>query len=91
MNVTVKVEAPSNYQPKAMSILALTEVIVTLDNTEAGQSHSLVVTDRTNAVIASMPACTGPCQGQLTLNVPPGRYPFHCEIHPEMVGRFTAE
>lgn len=90
-SATIQVVGSASYSPNGLSVIANRDVTITLDNTKSGEQHNLVLYDRTRSLIATVPTCTGPCQGQATFNVPAGRYNFSCTIDPEMAGRILAQ
>jgi plastocyanin len=86
------------FDKTSLTIAANKDVKVSVDNTDTGMEHNFGVYKSKEDATADQPAlaetkpCTAPCQETVTLNLDPGEYFFHCDIHPtKMTGTITAQ
>jgi plastocyanin len=70
-------------------------VRITFDNRDSGIPHNINVFDGSDSSATSLGATSvaaGPIKQELTLNLSPGKYYFHCDVHPTtMKGTLTVE
>ena len=73
-------------------------VTLTVNNTDEGNRHNFALyktkadADADKDEIASTKVCSGPCKETVELNLTPGKYFFHCDIHPQqMMGTLNAK
>jgi len=90
-DLTITALAPQRFAPIIATTVANTDIVIRLNNTEAGVQHSIEVLDKNAKSLGAIPACTGPCVGELHLNLLPGEYSFRCQIYGRMGGQITAK
>jgi plastocyanin len=91
--VTVRAVRALKWDRTKLVVAAGQPVTFTFVNDDTGVPHDLVIyrdSARTQA-LARTQQCTAPCQEQLQVMLPAGRYYFNCSIHPvEMKGEIEA-
>jgi plastocyanin len=68
------------------------ELTVVLDNQDGGLPHNIRFfegTDSSGEVVGATPTRNGPVVDTLTLDLEPGEYYFHCDVHPNMAGTLS--
>ncbi|HXG41479.1 MAG TPA: cupredoxin domain-containing protein [Dehalococcoidia bacterium] len=92
--VTVRAVRALKWERTKLTVAAGQPVTFTFVNEDSGVPHDLVIyrdSARTQP-IARTEQCTAPCQEQLQVTLPPGKYYFNCSIHPvEMKGEIEAK
>lgn len=82
------------FQPGAVGIPAGTDIVVHLDNRDAGVPHNVALLAGGNfsTTLAKGEIVTGPAAVDLAIGgLIPGRYRLMCEVHPNMVVDLTVE
>ena len=77
------------FEPVELTLPAGPSLRIVLDNQDSGVPHNVKVLagDRE---IAKSPVVTGPATTEVRFGpLPPARYQFICEIHPNMLGTLT--
>jgi plastocyanin len=88
--------ASLKFDKTELTIDADKPVTVTVNNTEDGVRHDFALyktkadADADKDEIASTKICSGPCKETVELNLTPGEYFFHCDVHPQMTGKLVA-
>jgi plastocyanin len=94
----IKMVPTMKFDKSSLTIAANKDVKVSVDNTDTGVQHNFAVfkskadADAGKESVAETKPCTAPCQETVTLNLAPGDYFFHCDIHPtKMTGTITVQ
>lgn len=94
----IKMIASLKFDKTELTIDANKPVTVTVNNTEDGIRHNFALyktkadADADKDEIGSTKICSGPCKETLELNLEPGKYFFHCDVHPQqMTGTLSAK
>jgi plastocyanin len=94
----IKMVPTMKFDKSSLTIAANKDVKVSVDNTDTGLEHNFAVfkskadADAKKPSLAETTPCTAPCQESVTLNLAPGEYFFHCDIHPtKMTGTITVQ
>jgi len=89
--------SPMKFDKTELTIDANKSVTLTVNNTEDGVRHNFALyktkadADADKGEIASTKICSGPCKETVELNLTPGEYFFHCDVHPQqMTGKLVA-
>jgi plastocyanin len=81
------------FDQESLSAPAGQPVAVLFDNRDASVPHNFAVyaDPGFRQVVFQGELVTGPATTTYTFNAPstPGAYPFKCDVHPDMTGRFT--
>ena len=85
------------FSPNQLTIAAGTDVTISTANTDPGIPHSFAIyntqqdADGGSDPLAEVATCNGPCEDEVTVNLPGGQYFFRCEVHgSSMSGTLTA-
>lgn len=85
------------FSPNQVTIAVGTDVTITTANTDPGIPHSFAIyntqedADGGSDPLAEVERCNGPCEDEVTVNLPGGQYFFRCEVHgSSMSGTLTA-
>jgi plastocyanin len=94
----IKMVAPMKFDKTELTIDANKPVTLTVNNTEDGVRHNFALykskadADADKDEIASSKICSGACKDTVELNLAPGKYFFHCDVHPvQMNGTLNAK
>jgi hypothetical protein len=89
--------ASQKFDKTDLTIDANQPVMLTVNNTEDGVRHNFALyktkadADADKDEIASTKICSGPCKESVELDLAPGSYFFHCDLHPQqMTGALNA-
>ncbi|GBD13017.1 hypothetical protein HRbin24_01040 [bacterium HR24] len=93
-SITIRAVRALKWDQKKLTAAAGQPVTVTMVNEDTGVPHDFVIyrdSARTQ-VVAKTEQCTAPCQEQLRVTLPAGKYYYNCSIHPvEMRGELEAK
>jgi plastocyanin len=80
------------FQPGKIGVPANVPFTLGLDNRDAGVPHSIDVKDGSGATIVKSEVVPGPARVEVSMPaLPPGDYPFNCDVHPNMTGVIIAQ
>jgi plastocyanin len=92
-SVVIKAVPTLKFDRKTLEIPANVDVTIRFINEDTGVPHNFAAykTKEAKEALAVGELCTAPCENTITVNVPPGKYFFRCDIHPvQMVGDLIA-
>jgi plastocyanin len=81
------------FDRDTLEIPANVDVTIRFINEDTGVPHNVAAykTKEAKEALAVGELCTAPCENTITVNVPPGKYFFRCDIHPvQMKGDLVA-
>jgi len=94
----VKMAPSTKFEKTDITIDASKTVTITVNNTDTGLRHNFALykskedADADKDELAKTEICTGPCVQTADVNLTPGQYFFHCDVHPsQMMGTLTAK
>ena len=93
-SATIRAVRALKWDQKKLTVAAGQPVTVTMVNEDTGVPHDFVIyrDPARTQVVARTEQCTAPCQAQLQVTLPPGKYYYNCSIHPvEMRGELEAK
>ena len=94
----IKMLSSLKFDKAELTIDANKPLTLTVNNTADGVRHNFALyktkadADADKDEIASTKVCSGPCIDTVDLNLAPGNYFFHCDVHPQqMMGTLNAK
>ena len=92
-SLTIRAVRTLKWDQKKLTVAAGQPVTISMVNEDTGVPHDFVIyrdPARTQIVVRTE-QCTAPCQRQLQVTLPAGKYYYNCSIHPvEMKGELEA-
>jgi len=93
-SLTIRAVRALKWDRKKLTVAAGQPVTITMVNEDTGVPHDLVIyrDPARTQVVAKTEQCTAPCQEELRVTLPAGKYYYNCSIHPvEMRGELEAK
>ncbi len=93
-SLTIRAVRALKWDRQKLTVAAGQPVTITMVNEDTGVPHDLVIyrDPARTQVVARTGQCTAPCQEELRVTLPAGKYYYNCSIHPvEMRGELEAK
>jgi plastocyanin len=80
------------FQPGKVGVPANVPFTLVLDNRDAGVPHNVEVKGGSGTTVVKSEVVPGPARVEIPVPaLPPGQYPFNCDVHPNMTGVIIAQ
>ncbi len=93
-SLTIRAVRTLKWDQKKLTAAAGQPVTITMVNQDTGVPHDFVIyrDPARTQVLAKTDQCTAPCQQELRVTLPAGKYYYNCSLHPvEMRGELEAK